>query len=146
MSLIDTSVLLYAAHEDCREHDAAINLLKKFVDGTDPWHLTWQNIFEFVRSVTHPRGSRKVPLYIDEAMNVVRKLLATQSLQLIHPGPRHFDIFADLTGRTPGIRGNGVLDARLAAIMIENGVRRIYTADEGFTRFRDIDVVNPFRT
>ncbi len=145
MSLVDTSVLIYASNTDCREYQTAKNILKQLSDGPETWHLTWQNIFEFIRSMTNPKSSRIAPFYIDEAVTVVRKLLATPSLQLIHPGPRHFEIFAEIAAHTPGVRGNLVQDARIAAIMIENGVRKIYTADEGFRRFRDVEVINVFK-
>lgn len=146
MSLLDTSILIYAANADCKEHDAARNLLKKHVESPETWHLAWQNVFEFIWAVTHPRKSPKSAIYIDEAIDMVRNLLATPSLQIIQPGPRHFEIFADLAGHTPGIRGHAVHDARLAALMIENGVRKIYTADDSFSRFRGIHVVNVFRS
>lgn len=145
MALIDTNVLVYAVDEDSSSHAAAKKFLKSVVEGPETWHLTWQIVFEFLRTVTHPKAAQKAPLFIDEALNAVRKLLAIPSLQLIHPGARHFEIFAELAAHTPGTRGNFVHDVRLAAILIENGVRKIYTADESFRRFRDIDVVNPIR-
>ena len=143
MALIDTNLLVYAARINCREHEAAAKFLKSRSEGDEIWHLTWQILFEFVRVVTDPRHAEDKPFYIDEALERVRVLLSSPSLQLIHPGPRHFDIFAELAAHTPQIRGIFVHDARIAAIMIENGVREIYTADDGFRRFRDVRIINP---
>lgn len=145
MALIDTNILVYAADKDCREHEKSVRWLKSMAEGPDVWHLTWQNIFEFIRVSTDDRLFRSKCLYIDEAVEWSRHLLSSPSLQMIHPGPRHFEIFSDTVARTPGIRSLFVHDARLAAIMLENGVRSIYTVDEQFRRFRDIEVINPFR-
>lgn len=144
MALIDSNVLVYAADTECREYEAARKFLRARAEGSDLWHLTWQNVFECIRFLTDPRTIRGKPLYIDEALEMMRRLLLSPSLQLIHPGQRHFEIFSEIAARTSGTRGLFVHDVRLAAIMLENGVRTIYTADEGFRRFRDIEVINPF--
>ena len=144
MALIDTSILVYAARSGHREHEIAAKFLKSRSEGSELWHLTWQNIFEFIRTLTDPQIPDGKPFYIDEALDRARLLLSSPSLQIIHPGPRHFDIFADLASRTAQVRSIFVHDTRIAAIMIENGVKQIYTADDGFGRFRDIQVMNPF--
>lgn len=145
MALIDTNILVYACDEEHPLCAESKKFLKARVEGADLWQMAWQNIFEFLRAVTHPRASRKTPLFIDEALGVARKLLSAQALQIIHPGPRHFEVFSDIAAHTQRIRGNDVYDARLVAIMLENGVRQIFTADDGFRRFRDIEVINPLR-
>ena len=144
MALIDTNILVYAADKDCRENEKARRWLEGVTEGADVWHITWQNVFEFIRVSTDDRLFHSKSLYIDEAIDRARHLLFSPSLQIIHPGPRHFEIFSDMAAHTPEIRGLFVHDARLAAIMIENGVREIYTTDEGFRRFREIRVINPF--
>lgn len=143
MALIDTNILVYAADKECRENEKARRWLESVTEGQETWHITWQNVFEFIRVSTDDRLFHLKSLYIDEAIDRIRHLLSSSSLQLIHPGPRHFEIFSEMAAHTPGIRGLFVHDARIAAIMLENGVREIYTNDEGFRRFRDIQVINP---
>lgn len=144
MPVIDTSILVYATYKDCGECEKSRNVLRRFVEGAEPWHLTWQNIFEFLRMVTDPKSPKRTPVYIDEGLALVQKLLQVPSLQILQPGPRHFEVFNDIVTHTPGIRGNLIHDARLVSVMVENGVREIYTPDTGFRRFKDIEVINPF--
>ena len=49
---------------------------------------------------------------------------------------------ADLSARDPGIRGNLVPDAYLAAMAISHGCR-LATADRGFARFPGLDHFDP---
>ena len=41
--------------------------------------------------------------------------------------------------------GNLVPDLQLAAILKENGIKRLYTCDRDFRRFEFLDVVDPTR-
>jgi predicted nucleic acid-binding protein len=43
----------------------------------------------------------------------------------------------------PGVHGNLVHDAHIAAVLAEHGVRRIYTRDQDFRRFPGLEVVDP---
>ncbi len=144
MALIDTNILVYVLNEDSQYSRKANTFLKGLVEGTDPWQISWINVFEFLRVITDPRSIQGKALYIDEAIDFVQNLLAAPTAQMIHPGSRHYEIFTELASHTPGVRGPFIHDTRIAAIMLENGVRKIYTNDDGFRRFRDIQVVNPF--
>lgn len=42
------------------------------------------------------------------------------------------------------MRGKLVLDAHLAALLIQHGVRRFYTSDADFLRFRQLEIQNPY--
>jgi predicted nucleic acid-binding protein len=42
------------------------------------------------------------------------------------------------------VRGNGVPDAHLAALLRQHGVRMLYTADADCRRFAFLEVRNPF--
>ncbi len=43
-----------------------------------------------------------------------------------------------------GARGNLVPDAHLVSLMLENGVRTIWTHDRDYRRFKGIEVRDPF--
>ena len=43
----------------------------------------------------------------------------------------------------PGVHGNLVHDAHIAAVLAEHGVRRIYTRDQDLHRFPGLEVVDP---
>jgi toxin-antitoxin system PIN domain toxin len=57
------------------------------------------------------------------------------------PGPRHWQIFADLCTQA-GARGNLVPDAYLAALAIETGSEWI-TTDGDYRRFRGLRLRHP---
>jgi predicted nucleic acid-binding protein len=44
------------------------------------------------------------------------------------------------------VRGNLVPDAPLASILHQHGVKRLYSADTDFLKFRFLEVVNPIET
>ena len=66
MKSLDTNILLYAAAEDCREHDAAIRLVNDALRSPDEWLLSDQVLFEFYAGLRHPRVVAK-PLSAAEA-------------------------------------------------------------------------------
>lgn len=144
MTLVDTNVLVYATVPGCPEHDKARRLLAG--EGSDPsgLHVTWVNLFEYLRVVTHPRFVRPAPLLMGVALENVQEWLARPDVDRIDPGPRHLEIFADVCLEAGLVTGNFVHDCRIAAIMRENGVSRILTRDTMFRRIPGLEVVDPF--
>jgi hypothetical protein len=53
-------------------------------------------------------------------------------------------VYLECTRRLP-VRGNAVPDAHLAAILKQNGVTRLYTADRDFRRFDFLRVIDPIQ-
>jgi len=52
-------------------------------------------------------------------------------------------IYRQVSSNFP-VRGNLVRDAHLAALLLQHGVRKIYTADSDFKKFEFSEVSNPF--
>jgi predicted nucleic acid-binding protein len=46
--------------------------------------------------------------------------------------------------RDMSLRGNLVPDAHVAAILLQHGVRTLYTNDRDFRKFESLDVRDPF--
>lgn len=63
-------------------------------------------------------------------------------IRVIEPGPRHWNIFADLC-RTAGVKGNLVQDAWFAALAMESGCEWI-THDRDYARFTRLRWRAPF--
>jgi predicted nucleic acid-binding protein len=63
---LDTNILLYAADEDCREHDAAIRLVNDALRSPAEWILADQVLFEMYAGLRHP-GVFAKPLSAAEA-------------------------------------------------------------------------------
>lgn len=140
--LVDTNILVYAANQDSPFHVDCRRLLAGWRDRSDAWFLTWGIIYEFLRVVTHPRVLQK-PIRIEDAWAFVEGLLASPGLILIGETARHAELVQAVMDETGGISGNLVHDAHLAVLMREHGVRRIYTRDTSFHRFRHLEVVDP---
>lgn len=142
MHAVDTNVLVYAADEDCPEHARCRALLQEWRAGVMPWYLPWDVLYEFLRVVTHPRVFFS-PWTLCDAWRFVEALLACPGARAIAPGPRHAEVAALTLAEVPGIRGNLVHDARIAIVMREHGIRRIWTRDSDFHRFPFLQVLDP---
>ncbi len=68
MILIDTNILVYATIPGFPEHKHTRELLSELLAGRVHHCLTWINIFESLRIVTHRRLVRPAPLVLDEAL------------------------------------------------------------------------------
>ena len=94
MSLIDTNLLIYATVPGFAEHRAARDLLEEIGSGSRQHFVTWVNIFEYLRAVTHRRLVRPAPLPLPQALDSVHALLAHPRVSRIDPGPKHLEVFA----------------------------------------------------
>jgi toxin-antitoxin system PIN domain toxin len=146
MILIDTNILVYATVPGFEEHSRATKLLQEVFAGDSLYCVTWVNIFEYLRIVTHRRLVRPAPLAISEALQNVQRLLVCSQVSRIDPEDRHLKIFEDICRKAAPVEGNFVHDCRIAAIMRENGVSEILTRDSSFRRIPGIRVIDPFVT
>jgi toxin-antitoxin system PIN domain toxin len=144
VSLVDTNILLYATFRGFPHHGPARKLLDAITKGSVQHHLTWVNIFEYLRAATHRAMLRPTPLTLPQALENARAILAQPRISRIDPGPDHLEIFEEVCQEASVVEGNFVHDCRIAAIMRENGVNRILTRDTAFRRIPGIEVVDPF--
>lgn len=144
MTLVDTNILVYATVPGCPEHAEARGLLAGKAGDHRIFHVTWVNLFEYLRVVTHPRFVRPAPLPMPAALENVQARLARPEVTRIDPGPRHLEVFEAVCREAGPVSGNFVNDCRIAAIMRENRVSRILTRDTTFRRIPGIEVVDPF--
>jgi toxin-antitoxin system PIN domain toxin len=142
MFVVDTNLLIYAANEDSPFHDRCRSLLDRWRERSDAWFLSWGIVYEFLRVVTHPRVLRRPPS-IATAWSFVDGLLSSPGLIMLSESARHAEVARALIDETPGLAGNILHDTRTAVLMREHGVRRIYTRDTDFHRFRFLEVVDP---
>jgi toxin-antitoxin system PIN domain toxin len=140
--VVDTNILVHAADENSPFHERCRACLESWRKQPDAWFLTWGIVYEFLRVTTHPRVMRK-PWTAGRAWSFVEAILASPGLAVLVPGERHPAVAAAVIEELPHLAGNLFHDAHTVVLMREHGVRRIYTRDADFFRFRFLDPVDP---
>lgn len=140
MTLVDANILLYA-YDTRSPHHAPVRhwLAGEFSSGR-PVRLALITLLAFVRIATDRRVFER-PLTPGDACALVESWLRQPNVRVLSPGVRTWHLLARLceAGQT---RGAMVMDAHLAALALEHGAR-IATTDRDFTRFPDLELVNP---
>jgi uncharacterized protein len=130
--LPDVNVLLYAFRRDSARHDEYHAWLDGVVNGDAAYGMSPQVLSALVRISTHRRIYIH-PSTTTEALAFCDTLLQPQHCRIVHPGPRHWGIFAELCQRSRA-SGNLVQDAWFAALAIESGCEWM-TTDRDYARF-----------
>lgn len=139
---IDANLLLYASDEESAWHERAVALLDEMALGPEIVHLFWPTVMAYLRVATHPAVFGR-PLPHADARANIEALLDLPHVQASGEQDafwRRFIEVADDVAPT----GNLVPDAHLVALMLENGVRTIWTHDRDYRKFRGITVRDPF--
>ena len=132
MILIDVNVLVYAHREDAPDHQPYLGWLYSVINSEQTYGMAELVLSGFIRVATHPKVFDP-PSSLDTALAFADQLLDQPNCLRVRPGPRHWNIFAELC-RTSGAKGNLAADAYLAALAIEIGAEWI-TTDRDFARF-----------
>jgi len=142
--IIDTNILLYAANRDAEEQPAASAFLCRAADSGEHWFLTEGILYEFLRAGTHAKVFQK-PLTWREAFRFLKPILESPNFTILAAEERHWALLEAMLAKLTHPAGNLFFDLRTAILMIEHGVREIYTADTDFLQFPGILVINPLR-
>lgn len=141
MIAVDTNILVYSHRAESPWHDAAFSKVRELAEGKEPWAIAWPCLHEFLAIVTHPR-IYKPPTPLDEALKQVDAWLASPKLVLLTESERHWrELKENLQGGR--VQGPKVHDARVAALCIQHGVTRLWSADRDFSRFPKLRTHNP---
>lgn len=139
---LDVNVLLFASDRSNARHKAASQFLEACAAGPEILCLTWPTLMGYLRIATHPRIFAE-PLGSGQALDNVAALVDLPHVRVVSERDGFLDAYRRVAGDTP-VRGNLVPDAHLAAILLQNGVRTLYTHDRDFRRFNSLDVRDPF--
>jgi len=142
LQAVDTNVLVYAEIVSSRHCQRARETLRELAEGSLPWAIPWPCIYEFLRVVTHPRVFHP-PTPFDVALSDLNSLLDSPAVVLLSETSRHAKIM-DTVIRESGVTGNLIHDAHIAALCLEHGVTRLLTGDRDFSRFRGLQIIDPF--
>ena len=140
MTLIDVNVLLYAYDADSPRHAAARQWLTAELSSGRPVRLALVSLLAFVR-IASDRRVFEQPLAPSEACTLVESWLTRPNVRLLQPGPRTWQLLGRLCDEGQA-RGPLVMDAHLAALALEHGMR-IATTDRDFTRFTGLEILDP---
>jgi toxin-antitoxin system PIN domain toxin len=138
--LVDVNILIYASNDDSEQHAAAMEWLDRQLIGSAPVGLPWITLLGFLRLATNARALPR-PLTMANAWQQVSTWLACEPAWIPQPTERHTDVLAELLA-LPGVHGNLVTDAHLAALAIEHGLT-LCSTDGDFARFPRLQWRNP---
>lgn len=140
MILIDANILIYAHVSSFAQHNLARHWLDQQLNASAPVGLPWASVLAFLRLVTNPRVFEH-PEPIRDAWQQVRIWLTAETAWIPQPTERHADLLGEFL-TLPGVYGNLVPDAHLAALAIEHGLT-LCSTDGDFARFQRLRWVNP---
>jgi toxin-antitoxin system PIN domain toxin len=138
--LVDVNILIYASDMASRHHAAAREWLDQQLIGPVPVGMPWVTLLGFLRLATSARVLPR-PMAMSLAWEQVSAWLACEPAWIPQPTARHADVLAELLA-LPGMQGNLVTDAHLAALAIEHGLT-LCSTDGDFARFPGLQWRNP---
>ncbi|HUJ21831.1 MAG TPA: TA system VapC family ribonuclease toxin [Bryobacteraceae bacterium] len=141
MIAVDSNILIYAHRADSPWHRAAGRRLAELAESSSPWAIPWPCVHEFLAIVTHPKIFHP-PTPRTEAARAVDAWFESPSLLVIGEVTGYWEELKR-TLEIGKITGAATQDARVYAICRTHGVRELWSADRGFSRFAGLRVVNP---
>jgi uncharacterized protein len=138
--LVDVNLLVYAQVATTSQHARARRWLDAQLSGASRVGMPWSSLLGFLRLTTNPRIFER-PSTMPDARAQVRDWLGCPTVWIPEPTDRHYDVLESLLD-FPGVRGNLVQDAHLAALALEHGLT-VCSADTDFARFPSLRWENP---
>lgn len=138
---VDVNILLYASDRSSRWHAEASDFLAGCTVRPELFCLAWPTLMAYLRIATHPTIFA-APLSPRQAEANVESLLALPRVRVLGEGEGFWQAYRAITDRP--VRGNLVPDAHLAALLLEHGVRLLYSRDTDFLKFPTLRVEDPF--
>ncbi len=89
MIAVDTNILIYANRAELPLHAIARIRMTELAEGALPWALPMVAAWGFVRIVTQPIFDPPTP--ITQAVEFIDRLLASPTVCVPDPGPRHWE-------------------------------------------------------
>jgi len=139
---VDANILLYASDGQSPYRDRAVEFIDDVARGPQIVYLFWPTVMAYLRLATHPSVFSR-PMTLAEARLNVSALLDLPNVQTGSESDRFWERFGEVADDASPA-GNLVPDAHLVALMLEHGVRTIWTHDRDYRRFRGIEVRDPF--
>ena len=142
MILIDVNILVYASITTASQHHAAKKWFDDQLNGPAPVGLPWMSVLAYLRLVTNARIC-KPPVSMAAAWQRVLEWFSAGTVWIPAPTERHAEVLGNFLSH-PGVHGNLVSDAHLAALAIEHGLT-LCSTDGDFARFSALRWLNPLQ-
>jgi uncharacterized protein len=139
---VDVNVLLYASNRSSDRHERARRFVETCAAGPEILCLNWPTLMSYLRIATHPRIF-SAPLSPEEARANISALIGLPHVRAVSELDGFLDVYSRVAGQI-SVRGNLVPDAHIAAILLQHGVRTLYTNDRDFLKFQLLEVRDPF--
>ena len=140
MIVVDANLLIDAHVSSFSQHERAREWLDTQLNGTAPVGLPWPTLLAFLRIVTNARVFEQ-PESMENAWRQVIAWLQCETTWIPAPGDQHAEILGQMV-KAPGVQGNLVPDAHLAALAIEHGLI-LCSTDGDFGRFSGLRWQDP---
>lgn len=140
MILVDANILIYAHVNSFPQHRDARDWLDTQLNSAAPVGLAWISVVAFLRITTNPRLFDR-PHTAADAWRQVEDWLAREQVWMPNPTERHREVLSQFV-QLPGLHGNLITDAHLAALAVEHGLT-LCSTDGDFARFPGLRWINP---
>lgn len=134
--IVDSNILIYTYSEESPKKAKAMELLNKCFIGHFQLHISLQNIGEFCSVST-----RKFGVSPEKVNTIAQAFLRSENFIKLSYNSSTFQTALSIMEK----HKLHFWDAMLAATMLENNVRTIYTEDNGFNNINGIKAVNIFQ-
>lgn len=142
MILLDTNILIHAAASQSPRHATARYLRDRATAGEIETCIAAQVLAEYYAVLTDPR--RFQPALTSKQVGRDLHSYLSSGIWLILPKDTTVQRMLTLLG-SRSVGGGKIFDYLLAATMLDNGVRTIYTENvRDFERLDGIEAINPF--
>lgn len=142
MFLVDTDVFLQAAIKELPHHQQMRALVEKWRRQSLSWFSTWSIFYEFLRVSTHGNVFEK-PLTSQQAWDFLKVVVQSSGFSLLIETSEHENVMETVLKQNLQMSGNIWHDVHTMCLMMEHGIRDIYTFDTDFHRFLSIQTLNP---
>jgi predicted nucleic acid-binding protein len=140
--LLDTNVLIYATLQGDPRHKEAARLLAAAGLRGHTVYVSAQNLAEMWGALTGPRTVPPDPPSVAEAK--IASIAALPHVVVLPVDKQTVRRAAEIA-RRHGLVRQRYYDAQIAAVMLQHGIRRIFTENvKDFAGLDCVDAVNPF--
>jgi predicted nucleic acid-binding protein len=139
--LVDTNILARIAQPDHVQHAAALEASDAMLAVGDRLYIASQSLYEFWVVATRPLGDNGMGMSVADAHSRITKL--RQQYEVLHDSPNVLETWTQLV-LAKSVKGKKAHDARLAAVMIANGIRDVLTFNNAdFERYPNLVIHVP---